>query len=338
MTDSTPAPKLARGAGRQPADAGFRVEPADYAIDFKDLRAIREPVFVLEQQVPLEEEWDALDPQCQHVIARDAEHRPIGTGRLTPERKIGRMAVLRAWRGKGVGEALLLALVERARALGWPEVSLNAQVGALGFYEKFGFAPYGARFEEAGIQHQAMRLALAPVAVAVAAPSPARPRPASVRPDDYEGLEGTLKAVRTLANAARRDLVVYTRDLEPAVFADPGVVDAIKAFAITRRGGTVRILLQDPASVQRQPHPLVALAQRLPSSFAFRTPQDAEELQYPSVYVANDADGYLFRLLGSRHEGDWSPALPGRSRQLMEQFQRSWERARPTTELRSLAL
>lgn len=313
----------------------FRVEPADYSVDFKDLRSIREPVFVVEQQVPLEEEWDALDPQCHHVIARDAEHRPIGTGRLTPEHKIGRMAVLRDWRGRGVGEALLLALMDRARQLGWDTVSLNAQVGALGFYEKFGFQPYGARFEEAGIQHQAMRMAVDP---ALSSPRPpAKARPPSVQAEDFEGLDASLRAVRSLANSARRELLVYTRDLEPAVFADPGVLDAMKAFAVSGRGGTIRILLQDPVAAQRQPHALVALAQRLPSMFSLRTPQDPEELQYPSVYVANDADGYLFRLLGSRHEGDWSPSLPGRSRQLVEQFQRSWERARPCTELRMLA-
>jgi hypothetical protein len=89
---------------------------------------------------------------------------------------------------------------------------------------------------------------------------------------------------------------------------------------------------------QRTPHPLLALAQRLPTAFLLRRPQDAEELQYPSVFVVNDADGFLFRLLGSRFEGEWSPALPGRARQLQEQFQRAWERARPCTELRSLQI
>jgi predicted GNAT family N-acyltransferase len=317
-------------------DPDFRVEPADYTIDFKDLRSVREPVFVVEQQVPLEEEWDALDPKCHHVIARDAAHRPIGTGRLTPEHKIGRMAVLREWRGRGVGEALLVALVDQARALGLREVRLNAQVGALGFYEKFGFESYGERFEEAGIQHQAMKLELDP---ALPSPRPAaRPRGASREATDFEGLEATLAAVRTLVNQARRELVVYTRDLEASVYAHPAIVDALKSFAIARRGSVVRFLVQDPGVAQRQPHPLLALAQRLPSSFQFRSPQDAEEMQYPSVFVANDSDGYLFRWLGSRYEGDWSPALPGRNRQLVEQFQRSWERARPCTELRSLAL
>ena len=76
----------------RPLSIDFRVEPADYQTDFQDLRRVREPVYVIEQNVPIELEWDALDPLCHHVIARDADNRAIGTGRLTPEGKIGRMA------------------------------------------------------------------------------------------------------------------------------------------------------------------------------------------------------------------------------------------------------
>lgn len=314
----------------------FRVEPADYVVDFKDLRSVREPVFVVEQKVPLDLEWDELDPRCRHVLARDAQHRPIGAGRLTPDHKIGRMAVLPEWRGKGVGEALLLALIEQARSEGLRQVKLNAQVDAIGFYEKFGFQSEGDRFEEAGIQHQAMRLGLEP-------PPPgeragARPRGPSQPLQDFEGLEATLAAMLALVNSARRDVMVYTRDLEPAVFAQPAIVEAFKSFAVSGRGGIARFIIQDPSVAQRTPHPLLAVARRLPSSFLMRTPQDLEELQYPSVFVATDSDGYLFRQLGSRFEGDWSPALPGRCKQLQEQFQRVWERARPCTELRSLQI
>ena len=319
-----------------PPEFDFRVEPADYVVDHKDLRSVREPVFVVEQQVPLEEEWDELDPRCRHVIARDSEHKPIGTGRLTPEHKIGRMAVLRQWRGKGVGEALLVALIEEARAQGLRAVSLNAQVGALGFYEKFGFQPYGERFQEAGIEHLAMKLVLDPL---VTSPRPAaRPRGPSLAMEEFVGLEKTIDCIRTLVLQARRELVVYSRDLEPAVYANPDVVDAFRTFGAGGRGAVARFIIQDPSVAQRTPHPMLALAQRLPSSFLLRSPQDPEELQYPSVFVANDNDGYLFRLLGSRSEGDWSPALPGRNRQLREHFGRSWERARPCTELRSLAI
>jgi predicted GNAT family N-acyltransferase len=315
-------------------ETGFRVEPADYTVDFKDLRAVREPVFVVEQRVPLDMEWDELDPKCRHVIARDDQHRPIGTGRLTPEHKIGRMAVLKEWRGRGVGEALLLALIEQARDLGLPEVSLHAQVDAIGFYEKFGFEAYGERFEEAGIQHQSMRLALAPRGVERRAGP--RPRGPSQPSADFEGQDATREALLELVNGARRDIVVYTRDLEPALYGHPAVVEAFKQFAISGRGGIARFVVQDPLMARRSPHPLLALAQRLSTAFEIRTPTDPEELQYPSVFVATDADGYLFRLLGVRFEGDWSPALPGRSRQLMEHFQRVWERARPCTELRTL--
>ncbi|MEO6154384.1 MAG: GNAT family N-acetyltransferase, partial [Thermomonas sp.] len=85
-----------------------------------ELRAVRDEVFVGEQNVPVELEHDALDPLCTHVIARLLDGTPVGTGRLTPERHIGRMAVRAPWRGRGIGDALLLALVEQARLRGWP--------------------------------------------------------------------------------------------------------------------------------------------------------------------------------------------------------------------------
>jgi len=317
--------------------ADFRVEPADYSIDFKDLRAVREPVFVIEQNVPLELEWDDLDPHCHHVIARDNQHRPIGTGRLTPEHTIGRMAVLHEWRGQGVGEALLQALIEKARELGWPEVSLHAQVSAIGFYGKFGFTSYGEQYEEAGIQHRSMRLSLPPAVTSSGRP-PAVARGPSGRPIEFDGVDAVIEATRILILDARRELVVYTRDLEHAVYAHPAVVDAFKQFAIAGRGGVARILVQDPGVAQAEPHPLLALSQRLSSAFELRTPQDPEDMQYPSVYVANDRDGFLFRLLGSRFEGEWCEALPARSRQLNEEFRRVWERCRPCSEFRALGI
>ena len=317
--------------------ADFRVEPADYSVDFKDLRAVREPVFVVEQNVPLELEWDDLDPHCHHVIARDNQHQPIGTGRLTPDHTIGRMAVVREWRGKGVGDALLQALIEKARELGWTEVSLHSQVDAIGFYEKSGFSVYGERYMEAGIPHQSMRLALPPRAAPAGRPA-AVARGPSGRPIDIDSLAVVIEATRTLTIDARRDLVIYTRDLEHAVYGHPAVVEAFKQFAIAGRGGVARFLVQDPVTAHAEPHPLLSLAQKLSSAFEFRTPQDPEYLHYPSAYVANDRDGYLFRLLGSRYEGEWCESLPARSRQLNEEFRRVWEHCRPCTEFRALGI
>lgn len=119
-------------------------------------RLIRETVFVAEQGVPPQIELDEWDERCEHAIAYGAGGRPVGTGRLLPDGHIGRMAVLREWRGKGIGGRLLEALVQRARARGMPRVALNAQTHAAPFYARFGFAVAGEEFMEAGIPHIAM--------------------------------------------------------------------------------------------------------------------------------------------------------------------------------------
>lgn len=314
----------------------FRVDPADYTADFSDLRKVRETVFVVEQNVPVEEEWDELDPHCYHVIARDNDNQPIGTGRLTPEHKIGRMAVMREWRGKGVGDALMQALIDQARLRGWSEVKLNAQVQAQPFYARHGFTPYGERFMEAGIEHQAMQRSLEPMA------APERPHPAPRAPAEplreFDTLAEVASASVTLVQAARRDIWLYTRDLEHDLYAQPAMVEAFRAYATSGRAGTVHILIQEPQNAQGAGHPLLALAQRLPSVFLFRSPSDPVDLQYPSAFLVNDRDGYLFRQLGSRWEGDWSPNQPARAKQLQEHFMRVWERSRACTELRALGI
>lgn len=121
---------------------------------------IRFAVFVDEQHVPAEIELDAHDPQCVHALATDATGRVLGTGRLLPDGHVGRMAVSREARGRGVGGAILEALVEAARARGDREVVLNAQLQAAGFYRAHGFVEEGAEFDEAGIAHRAMRRVL----------------------------------------------------------------------------------------------------------------------------------------------------------------------------------
>jgi predicted GNAT family N-acyltransferase len=118
---------------------------------------IRFEVFVREQRVPQEIELDEHDAVSLHALALDDRAGPVGTGRLLPDGHIGRMAVLRAWRGKGVGSALLARLVELARERGDAEVVLSAQVHAEAFYRAKGFRPEGAIYEEAGIPHLTMR-------------------------------------------------------------------------------------------------------------------------------------------------------------------------------------
>ncbi|WP_371264189.1 GNAT family N-acetyltransferase [Nitrosomonas sp. Nm51] len=120
------------------------------------LRAVRETVFIHEQHVPEELEWDTFDAVSMHVLATDPAGEPIGTARLLPDGRIGRMAVLKPWRNRGVGSAMLRHLVDEARNRGLTEVTLSAQVSASAFYEKHGLQINGDTFIEAGIPHVKM--------------------------------------------------------------------------------------------------------------------------------------------------------------------------------------
>ncbi len=129
---------------------------ADWACDREILLGIRFAVFVEEQGVPPELEEDAHDPQALHLLAMDADGAAIGTARLLPDGHIGRMAVLRDWRGRGVGSALLRELLAAARRRGLNRVFLNAQCAAMPFYERAGFRAEGPVFDDAGIPHRRM--------------------------------------------------------------------------------------------------------------------------------------------------------------------------------------
>jgi predicted GNAT family N-acyltransferase len=143
---------------RNPLDVS--VTRALWSRDAAALRAVRTAVFVVEQRVPPALEWDGRDGDCVHVLARTGDGTAVGCGRLLPEGRIGRMAVLAAMRGRGVGSALMRALLTAAREHGHTAVELGAQTHALGFYARFGFIAEGAEYDDAGMPHRTMRLAL----------------------------------------------------------------------------------------------------------------------------------------------------------------------------------
>lgn len=134
-----------------------RLVLGDWAACKADAQEIRYEVFVVEQSVPVEMEWDEMDAVCLHAVAYDSSDRPVATGRLLPDGHIGRMAVRKEARGGGIGGYILCALMEEARKRGDRAVMLNAQTQAEPFYQRFGFAREGDEFMEAGIPHIAMR-------------------------------------------------------------------------------------------------------------------------------------------------------------------------------------
>ncbi len=138
----------------------FIVRSANWKVDEFAIADVRHAVFIVEQGVPEALEWEPEDAQCLWFVALADEQSVIGIVRLTDAGRIGRMAVMPAWRGRGVGRALLAAVVQVAAAKGLRQVHLSAQTQAIGFYARHGFIAKGPEYLDAGILHRSMFLNL----------------------------------------------------------------------------------------------------------------------------------------------------------------------------------
>ena len=135
---------------------GFHVVQTNWDKDKKDLINVRTKVFINEQLVPPDLEWDGYDKDCWHVIARSDDGQCIGTARMLYDGHIGRMAVLPEFRKQGVGSALLNALQNIASTQGISDLFLHAQTSAVDFYRHHGYTINSGEFMDAGIPHVTM--------------------------------------------------------------------------------------------------------------------------------------------------------------------------------------
>jgi predicted GNAT family N-acyltransferase len=156
--DAAPSIPVPRHHPRQkaPGKKRIRIREASCPADRVAVETVRGAVFVREQNVPRHLEFDGLDSSALHWLALTPEEEPVGTLRLLPSGQIGRLAVLRAYRGQGIGSRLLHHAVATAEELGWDKVWLNAQYSRRGFYAPHGFIVVSDLFEHAGILHQRM--------------------------------------------------------------------------------------------------------------------------------------------------------------------------------------
>ena len=261
------------------------------------LRAIRQRVFIEEQSVPLELEWDGLDDEATHFLALNEMGLALGTARLlTSTGQIGRMAVLKEQRGRDIGQQLLKAAIDHAVAVGLERVFLHAQMHAEGFYRKSGFRPVGSEFMEAGIPHIEMELAL---------PIPFKPstrdrglplvNPAAGTQKDLPKTSRTFQsesdcrdAVVELIALARRKVLILSPNLDTAVFAHQPTLAAMSEFARRSRHTSATILVGDTKAIAEIAHPLLELARRVPSKIEMRRLPD-EHVQPRNFIVVDDA-------------------------------------------------
>ncbi|MDX9875420.1 MAG: GNAT family N-acetyltransferase [Spongiibacteraceae bacterium] len=300
----------------------WEIRRAAWDADGDVLAAIRREVFIDEQRVAESLEWDGLDDEASHWLAF-ADGEPAGTLRLLPDGHIGRVAVRRPWRGRGIGRALMRTALASARATGFHEVHLNAQVDALGFYERLGFTAFGPEFDDAGIPHRVMRLTLAPRQLGRHAGRFAVSDRAAIALD--------------LVRQSRVQLRILSSVLEPAVYDRDEFAAAVPGLARRHRNSEVRLLLLDGRQIAQRGHRLLALHRRLPSAVQIRR-LELPPNEVPEAFLIADQSGLLCHDL-REPESAWADY---HNRPLAEsyrlQFDDWWQRSSPDPELRELLL
>lgn len=328
------------------------VLPAPWNDRAEDLRALRRQVFVIEQQVPEALEWDGTDHECAHFMALDSTGQMLGCARLTPEGQIGRMAVLSAHRGRGIGAALLEEAVSAAAAQGHDQVFLHAQHHAEAFYRRAGFLPEGEPYEEAGITHITMTRQL-PVpfqapqlpAAATASAHPTGERtgaavdareptlPAAPFASESEARAALLSAVQE----PRRHLALLSPELDPVLFDTDALCDALSAFVRRSPSTQLRILIYSSKRAVETSHRLLALARRLDDRIVIaKVPE--EHARDERSFLVWDNEGYWLQPGRDTYDGLSNGHDPVMAARLRERFDYLWERSAADPELRQLKL
>lgn len=295
-----------------------------------ELQRIRREVFIEEQGVPEKDEWDEYDPVATHFLAVDASTGgSVGTARLLPSGKITRMAIQRPHRRQKIGSQLLSAVCQYAKAQGFKTVYLDSQMAAAEFYELFGFVREGAVFQDAGIAHIRMTKTESEVDMNTEADESVQPLQ---HPSD------ALQFIREFAFSALRRVDIFSHQLSPGIYADAALIDAISQLA--RRGAQtqVRILVRDTKPLYGADHPLVRLAQRLPSHVHIKAYTEGANNAAMGFFCA-DASNLVHFLDEPNLSGYARRNARAESRHLLTEFEHLWlYGSRPDSNLRQLSL
>ncbi|MGC8119213.1 GNAT family N-acetyltransferase [Marinobacter sp. VGCF2001] len=306
------------------------------------VRDIRQQVFIDEQAVPSELEWDDTDEIADHYLAVDRSNQPVATARMFSALEetgyIGRMAVLPGARGKGVGEALLRHLIAESAGR-YQELRLSAQEHATGFYQRCGFhvcsvVPY----DDAGIPHLDMRCLAPDLAHGVQGQ---RNSPLILGADQdswlFDQPSSFISLMDSLVGQAGQRLWLYDRALEHEFYDRHRLRELVSAIARRHRLSEVRLLIHDDKALVQRRHSLVELMRRLTSRIELRLVND----DYPTEdrpFLLVDREGVLCRHSFNTVEGFADFSARRRVRLMEEAFQKMWDAARPSMELRELPI
>ena len=288
------------------------------------LESVRKAVFIEEQHVTPELEWDNLDHDCLHWLALNEQQEPIGTARMKRDGHIGRMAVIQNYRHQGVGKNLLEAVIAEARKQQLLEVYLYAQTQALDFYRAYGFVAEGEEYMDAGIPHITMRLQLNDKRlIGIHGGKFAIP--------DYQ------TALLDLIQQTERHLLILSYNLDPDIFDTAEMSDQLSRLARRNRYSEIKILVVDTSQMVKKGHRVVELQRRLPSSISLRRITDNNIIMKENWVIADN--------IALIHQSVQEPELCWGNfynRPLAEdyamQFQHLWQHAQEDPEIRQLEI
>lgn len=294
--------------------------------DEEDIKTVRFAVFIKEQQVPIELEIDEQDEHCLHLVAF-ADNKPVGTARLLEDGHIGRMCVLKDYRLQGIATELLNKLVQKALHKGMKKVVLNAQLSAIPFYEKAGFTICSDTFLDAGIEHKTMQFE----------------QPQAILGDNKLTIDIDNKAlsqeiVVSLIEQAKNSIALLSQNLEPSLYNQTEVCQAIQALITKNRKAKIRIICKNTQQATHQGHCLINLAQNLSSFIELRKPNTKEIQQFQQSWLLIDDMAYCKIKNIERYIGTASFNQKLIVKESLDFFNHAWENSEVDQQTRRLSL
>ncbi|MDX1754793.1 MAG: GNAT family N-acetyltransferase [Marinobacter sp.] len=319
----------------------IRVRKYSWQLAPQSLKDIRQRVFIEEQQVPPELEWDDTDEIADHYLAVTPDNTPVGVARMYPSvtdtAHIGRMAVLPRYRGQGVGAHLMRTMLREAEGQ-FQDLYLSAQEHAIPFYQRFGFHVCSRPYDDAGIPHVDMRC-LAPGLVFPALDE--RPAPLVMGEDPESWLvdteQGLIEVMDSVANQARQQLWLYDRELEHDLYDRLRFRDIVSALARRHRLSEIRLLVHDDKPLVKKRHQIIELMKRLPSKIELRIISEDHPFD-DTPFLVVDRRAVVYRHEFGKPAGFAQLSASGRAKLLAESFQRMWNTATPSKEFRQLGI
>ena len=326
------------------SDITPEVKTASWSNDAAIISDIRRTVFIDEQGVSPEEEWDNLDQDdsCKHLLAyvtSKPENKPeyLGTARILSNGQIGRVCILKSYRNQGIGKLL----VQAAMLLGFNNnqnplkntLFLYAQVTSLHFYERLGFESEGEIFLDAGIEHKKMCF------------QNTLPHRTKLFSEYYSDRVHRLTIPNDFClhlilqtSITRRDVSILCKELRPDMYNNPVFIENLSVIARANRHSKIRILIQSPIAKLSPYHGLITLAKRLPSRIEIKKVDHSVELNGEAYAIFDDTSLVYFNdedsLVGFANYN----ARP-ESKRLLESYNYLWDkRSKPDPDLRVLSL